>query len=59
MSQAVSASQSISMLKAHVPPGEGEHRVNQYGPEWVAACYLGRDVRDGNIIANVTPKRKR
>lgn len=36
------------------PVGEGEKRVVQYSPEWLAHVTAGGDVRDGNILVGVT-----
>lgn len=57
MSQAVHASQSATQRKRQVPPGEGERRVVQYGPEWMEHVANGGDVRDGNILIGSPARR--
>jgi hypothetical protein len=34
----------------HHPVGDGEKRVPQYGPEWIAHVSAGGNVRNGNIL---------
>ena len=57
MAQSVVASQMRAPHLAPTPPGKGEQRVQQYGPEWQAHIAAGGRVRNGNILLPL-PRKK-